>query len=316
MTFRAAALVSLGAFLFGACTRSPSSAEAPISISPVAGGGPEQVFTAVFSDPQGVGHVKQARVLINQFADGRQACYVVYDRLENAFYLVNDTGLGSTRMMAGAASELSNSQCRLVGRGSSASASGKNVTLVLDLHFVPVFAGEKNVFLGSADASGEETPFRKAGDWRVNSCGHTDSAPSAVSVVPQSGGGWGQTFSLTYSSSRDASDLAEVRVLINRAADSRSACYLRYDPLTGLVRLADDSAQQFMSVPLKGGQTVANSQCSVNPAGSSMSTNGATLVSWHSSQRSQDERTSIWTLWLAAGVILASKRKVHGQSPI
>jgi len=210
--------------------------------------------------------------------DGRNACYVNYDRRENAFYLVDDTGYGSTRIMAGDADELSNSQCRLVGRRSSASVSGNRVKLVLDLHFKPAFAGDRNVFLATVDVSGQEQPFRQSGGWKVNSCSHSDSVPSVDSVAPDSGGGCCQTFDLTYSSSGEASDLAEVRALINRVASGISGCYVSYDPLTGDIGLADDSAQHFMRVPLKSGQTLANSQCSVSAAGSSVSMKGSTLI--------------------------------------
>jgi hypothetical protein len=150
--------------------------------------------------------------------------------------------------------------------------------LVLDVSFKPGFAGEKNLFLGTRNLSGEEAMFQPGGSWEVNSCTARDSIPSTVSAAPASGGGWGQTFTLTYASSDSSSDLADIRVLFNRVSDGISACYVTYDQATDTLGLADDASLKFTTIPLRSGRTIENSQCSASADGSSVSRKGSALV--------------------------------------
>jgi hypothetical protein len=274
----ATALVLLAVLFFGACAHSPGQPEAGSSVSPTTGGGAKQVFTVVFSDPKGVQHIELARILVNRWVDGSHACYVEYFRAENAFVLINDAGDGSTRMKAGDAGELSNSQCSLAGPDSSASVSGSRLKLVLGLHFKPAFKGESQIFLATRSVAGEETPFQRSGSWSASSSVHGDSIPVAVSVTPQSGSGWNEIFTFTYSSSNGASDLVDLRALFNRSLDGSDGCYVEYAPATDSILLINDAGDGSTAIPLGSGLKLANSQCIVSAAGSSVSSRGSTLV--------------------------------------
>lgn len=279
MNVRVAALVPLAA-LFGACGSSISRSDPALPLSPSDGSGAEQVFTAVFSDPNGADHLESAKVLINEYVDGRGACFVLYIRQENSFFLVNDSGEGSTRMKAGNGGDLSNSQCRLAGAGSSATVAGNRLKLVLDLHFMRGFTGKKRLFLASRNVAGKETALQPAGNWYVRvGCAQGNWFPSAEWTAPGSGGGKSGTFTFTYSAPAGPASLDDIRVLFNRTSDGASACYVAYDRTTGSIKLADDDGSKFASIPLKSNQTVGNSQCFVAAAGSSLSEN-ATALTW------------------------------------
>ena len=167
----------LGAVLFsvaatsgcGAGGSAPRSGPSPplASVAPEKVSGSHQVLTLTFSDPKGVDHLKSARLLVNGVVDGRKACYVYYDHVENAFLLVNDSGEGSTRMTAGTAESIGNNQCRISGGGSSVSASGNDLIIRLDLALSPDFSGPKHLFLASEDKDGHTTQFQSLGTWTV-----------------------------------------------------------------------------------------------------------------------------------------------------
>ena len=63
-------------------------------------------------------------VLINNFLDGRHACYLAYSAPQNALYLVGDDGGTLLPLAAPGSGSVSNSQCTVVGAGSSAAGSG------------------------------------------------------------------------------------------------------------------------------------------------------------------------------------------------
>lgn len=280
MQFRVAALISAAALLFGACGSSSSRTESSISLSPTIGAGPEQIFTAEFPDPEGAAHLEFAGILINEYMDGRHACYVNYVGEDNSFRLVKDSGEGATQMQARDTGELSNSQCRLAGSGSSATLSGNRLKLVLDLRFDPGFAGKKQIFLASRTTSGKETPLVHAGAWTVGAtCPAQDSVTSTMSVAPASGSGGTETFHLTYSSPHGAWDLVDVRALFNRKGEAASACYVVYNVAARTIGLANDDSSGFTTVPLQSGQMLANSQCSISTAESSV-TESQSALDW------------------------------------
>ena len=153
--------------ILACCGCAHSSSGLPYSVEPPAGSGVHQIFKVAWSGEKGAGSLKSIQVLINGFRDGRQACYVHYDRAANAFLLVNDSGRGFTRMNVGDAGSLANSQCRLSGPGSSVSTAGDKVKMMLDLDFNPTFAGEKQIFFATRDTAGKQMELKSIGSWTV-----------------------------------------------------------------------------------------------------------------------------------------------------
>jgi hypothetical protein len=138
------------------------------SVSPDAGSGTNGIFTVTFADPKGAAHIKSARVLINGVVDGREACYVFYDRSQNAFLLINDKGDGSNKLTAGTAGP-ENSQCRLDQAESLGPAGSNSLSIRLNLTFKPSFKGRKQVFLAVDDADGHSPDLQPHGTWIVPS---------------------------------------------------------------------------------------------------------------------------------------------------
>ena len=99
--------------------------------TPPGGTGASHTFVYTFSDPQGWQELDVVNILIDNFLDGRNSCYLAYSRSAGVLYLVNDSG---TALLAGlplnGAGSVSNSQCSVIGVGSS--ALGKRQHLDLD----------------------------------------------------------------------------------------------------------------------------------------------------------------------------------------
>lgn len=148
---------------------SPSTDAAPrtFTISPASGTGLAQTFSVVFSDSEGASQINIVRVLFNGAVDGRQACYVYYDRDSASLLLVNDSGEGSSSQPLGGKLGLENSQCRVDTVGSSVAVQGGQVTLNLAVAFKRAFSGPKNIYLAAEDRGGKSTGSQALGTWTV-----------------------------------------------------------------------------------------------------------------------------------------------------
>jgi hypothetical protein len=93
-----------------------------------------------------------------------------------------------------------------------------------------------------------------------------------------------QSYTFTFTDPNGAQDITIAHVLINSALDDRHACYLAFvpsNPAAGEVFLVDDAggtagSPKEMAIPGPG--SIANGQCSIAAAGSSVSANGNTLT--------------------------------------
>jgi hypothetical protein len=103
------------------------------------------------------------------------------------------------------------------------------------------------------------------------------SAVINLSVNPSSGTGTSGTFTAQYSDSLGTADLTTVYLKFGTSSTATaSTCSMSYNPATNLLALQDDSGTTWQSA-LLGSGTVQNSQCTVNLAASSESTNGQVL---------------------------------------
>ena len=233
----------------------------PVSAGPAAGSGMTQTFTFTFTDPRGYQDLNVVNVLINNFLDGRNACYLAYSQPLNTLYLVGDAG---GALLPG----LSNSQCS-VGAGWSATGSGNTLTLTVSLTFTASFAGNKVTYLAARDQPGGNSGWQALGTWGVPGAA---TFPSVTGVSPGHGTGSSQTFTFTFSDSKGAQDLGVVDILINNFLDGRQACYIAYSRPSNALFLVNDA----------GGQTLpalTNSQCTVAmPSPAAASGNNLTLT--------------------------------------
>ena len=102
--------------------------------------------------------------------------------------------------------------------------------------------------------------------------------PSAVSVTPGSGGGSSQTFSFVYSDPSGYSAISYAEVLINSGNTPANGCQIQYRA-PNAVYLANDAGTAWLGpVNVRTISALQNSQCSINPASSSVSGSGKNLT--------------------------------------
>ena len=143
-----------------------------------AGYGPTQ-FTFSFSDTKGFADLGVENILINNFLDGRHACYLAFSRPGNALYLEDDNGGGLLPGQSlGASGSLSNSQCAVSWGSGAVNASGNSLALTLNITFAAEFGGNRVIYLASRDVNeANNTDWHSMGTWAVQ--------PS-LTVFPQS----------------------------------------------------------------------------------------------------------------------------------
>ena len=135
---------------------------------PAAGSGQTQTFVFTFSDASGWQNLGVLNILINDYLDGRHACYLAYSRPLGVLYLVNDPGNALLpELYLGSAGSVSNSQCTVYGTGSSASGSGNTLTLTLNVRFSSSFAGERIIYMAARDVAERNSGWQAMGRWTV-----------------------------------------------------------------------------------------------------------------------------------------------------
>jgi len=143
-------VVNPGAVTSGGVGFTIQSGPAATAVSPGAGNGASQAFTFTFSDPSGYQNLGVLDVLINNYLDGIQACYIALvpsGANAGTLYLVDDGGdaggpFAGYMALPGTGS-VSNSQCTVNGTGSSVVGSGTTITLTLNISFSVSFTGNR-----------------------------------------------------------------------------------------------------------------------------------------------------------------------------
>jgi sugar lactone lactonase YvrE len=257
------------------------------AVAPAAGYGGSQTFTFSFSDSNGSQSLAVLDVLINQFLDGRQSCYVAFvpsGATAGTLYLVDDGGdaggpFAGSMALPGSES-ISNNQCTVSGTGSSVMTSGTTLTLSLNIAFTPNFAGNRVVYMAGRDAGTGNSGWQAMGTWSVPGASATPT--QAIGVSPADGSGASQAFTFTFTDSGGWQDLGIVNVLFNNFIDGRSGCYIAYAVQSGTLYLVDDAGDAggpfAGTMALPGAGSVSNSQCTVNGSGSSVGGSGNTLT--------------------------------------
>jgi len=138
-----------------------------------AASGTPQTFTAALTDSQGTSDFGVVNLLVNNFIDGRSACYLAYVAFTNTLLLVDDGGdaggpFAGGMVLNGSAGAIQNSQCSVNGVGSSAAKSGNTLTLALNITFKSPFAGNRIVWVAGRDqASANNTDWQSMGTTTV-----------------------------------------------------------------------------------------------------------------------------------------------------
>jgi Zn-dependent metalloprotease len=137
------------------------------SVTPSAGAGLAQVFTLRYSDTAGAANLTSARVRFGAANVDPGTCTANYRPLAGAIELLNDAGTAWTAGTLGTGTPLSNSQCTLNLAGSTATLSGNDLTVLLNITFSASFAGQKTVYMEATSSGGLSTGWQQRGSWTV-----------------------------------------------------------------------------------------------------------------------------------------------------
>ena len=249
------------------------------SLAPAASSGSSQSLAVTYNAPGGYRTLGVVNVLINNFLDGRQACYLAYSQPSNMLFIVPDSGDGSqlTGKVMDGTGTVSNSQCTVTLNGSSASGTGNTLTLTLNLTFTSSFGGNKVVYAAARDIAQNNSGWQTMGVHGVPPLPST--FPNPVSMSPSSGNSLAATITFTYQDQNTAANLQTVWALVNTAIDGRAACYVAYYRPGNQLYLYPDNGDgnAATNIVLTGSNTIGNSQCTVSAQGSQVETNGNTL---------------------------------------
>ncbi|MEO8026402.1 MAG: Ig-like domain-containing protein, partial [Bryobacteraceae bacterium] len=159
-----------------------------VTISPQTGTGSGSLFSLQFRDATSNANFRTVQFLLNTAIDGRSACYLGYDRINNLLYLVDDNG-GSLRpavipALGGSSGSgtVSNSQCTVKGATSAVHTTATDLFLDIDLTFSSAFNGPKTTYLGAQTANGGNTGWVAGGGWMVGQAGVDSVYPADQST--------------------------------------------------------------------------------------------------------------------------------------
>src|SRR5688572_13206558 len=155
---------TLGSWTVSSVNAAPSA----VSTTPPSGSGSSQMFSFLFSDPDGFADLSSVRVIVHSQVQGAASCYLYYTRGDNKLYLHSDAATALLGPLTpGVAGTIQNSQCSVNGATSSVSSSGTNLTLNLAMSFTVSYSGAKSVFGYATDQAGLNGAWAPIGSWTV-----------------------------------------------------------------------------------------------------------------------------------------------------
>jgi len=258
---------------------------AVLAPSPAAGSGTSSSFIFTFTDPRGYQNLDVVNVLVNNFLDGRHACYLAYSVPSSALYLVDDPGDGggpfAGSLALGSTARIQNSQCSVAL--TSAAGSGNTFTLTLNIQFTSSFGGNRILYAAARDQNLNNTNWQAMGVWQVP---FTSAGDITVGIPNPTRGsavsGTAETFTIPLTDTKGAADIGVVNVIVNSSIDGRQACFLAYVNSTNTLLLVDDQGDAggpfAGSMVLNQQSNIQNSQCLITGVGSSAQSSGNTLT--------------------------------------
>lgn len=250
----------------GTWTTSDGQAPTTVVVNPSSGTGATQTFIATYADANLYTDLSAVYLLLNSSLNGANACLAAYIRSANQIYLYNDAGNGlvAGSLTPGTAGTIANSQCSISGTGSSASGSGNNLTVGFAITFQSAFPGVRTIYGLATDNEGMNSNWNTLGSWARS----PDQSPSATSVIPSSGSGGSQTFTLTFMDSDGAADLSAVYGLFGATLNGANGCVIVYVRSVNAIYLYNDAGNALAgSVTPGAAGIVTNSQCTISSGG-------------------------------------------------
>ncbi len=264
-----------GTWIVGTLAGTPAA----VSVTPGSGSGTSQSFALQYSDSAGAASLQQVWAYFNATLanPAGNACMLYYQASTNQINLLNDSGTAWLPATLGSATTLQNSQCSVNVESVTVALSGNTLTLTLTVTFKSAFAGARNVYLRAVDVSRSNGGWQQLGTWTVTSSSGT---ASTVSMMPNSGSGNSQTFTVQYSDTAGAASLEQAWVYFNAtlANPASNACLLYYNAPTNQINLLNDNATEWMPATIGSATTLQNSQCALNVEAGTVSPSGNTLT--------------------------------------
>ena len=249
------------------------------SVTPASGSGAAQTFALRYSNSSGAANFMTAFALFSGTSGG--SCLVHYDRMSNMLGLLNEAGTQYLSGRPGASGSLTTGRCAITLGSSSVALSGNTLTLNLAMTFAPAFAGAKTVYLYGANSAGANSGWRSLGAWTVPAAA-PGPAPvvTADSVLPSSGTGLSQTFTLQASDTTGAGNLQMMFFWFTSSpsASPTNSCLAYYERPSNTFGLLNDSATQYAMGMAGGSATISNSQCAIALGSATVVTSGNSLT--------------------------------------
>jgi hypothetical protein len=246
------------------------------TVMPSAGAGSSQAFTFSATHSGGTAQIASIDLLLAGSLNTHNACLVRADVASGKLALASDTDASWVPVTPGSGDVAQNSQCTLLGSGSSLTSSGVSVTAVANLGFRAPFSGARQIWASARSAAGEETGFDVRGTWTASAS--TGYPPVAGAVTASTSSGPSAVFTAQYSDPDGAADIATASLVVGSTSGDAGACSVRLNRSASLLLLADDSGATYRSGSPRSNGTLSNSQCVVNLAGSSFSVAGTVLT--------------------------------------
>lgn len=244
-----------------------------VSVTPASGSGSGATFSFVFSDAGGAQNLTGMAMLFSTSSSALAgACYIVYEPALHSVALVWDGANGANRKPLGSSASLANSYCSI--GAVSASVSGNSVTVTVPVTFLPPFNGARNIYMEAVSGLAR-TGWVQRGSYTVSVAG--GGAPVAQGMTPNLGSGFDQRFQFTVRDAGGSQYITGIAVLFAASLNPVGGCLLVYDRPRGTVSLVYDNANGQSPVVPGTNTTVANSQCVLKAAGTSVAIGDTTV---------------------------------------
>jgi uncharacterized protein (TIGR03437 family) len=257
-----------------------------LSMTPSAGAGAAQTFTAIFPDAPGFTGLQLgwAQMLFaTPVGNGQPFCLVHYDRAGNGLWLYGDSGFFLGPVTPGTpGSTLQNNACTVDTAGSTAISMGGYLEWKLPVFFTSNINGYGYLNLRTLDPIGVDTGFRWAGSWTY------DTLPVPFDVTPSAGTGGQQVFTARFWDPDPASPIKveQIRLATTPDLGGQPGCVIHYDRAGNMLWLSNDNLIFVGPATPGSAGTLHIGQCTLDLASSSASDSGnfrflSAAVSFH-----------------------------------
>lgn len=154
----------------GATGPAPVTPATP-TVMPNASRGWAQTFEVRYPIPAGTANLAGGYILFANQVDGRNACWVYYERLTDRIWLASNNTNTWRHIPMRSSRRLGNRQCVVYARGSSARTQNGSLVVALKLRFRRSFRGTKTIYLLGDAGNGQEADYQAAGTWTVSGAG-------------------------------------------------------------------------------------------------------------------------------------------------